>query len=297
MSEQVNDARRGVFWMNDDVIDRYGSQLGAYGLCVYTMLCRRADKNGRSYPSLRRMSEDLGMSERQAKRELKKLRDMNLIAIEAQRDERGQHRSSVYTVLELPAEESPEATQSPGRGDSQSSNGGTHSHPSKEVTEEKEGSEEKTSFSSGDAAASADDSPTKTSGSKPMSYRAYCHKRARELIKEAKEQSYSPDTLPDKTVNEWSAFYESAITRDGYSKEQCDAAIWWLIRKASGAIEGEPQGWAAFGTGLRAALAEQDEAPNAQTELEKKRLERENAELEEMAREAARLMSQESANA
>lgn len=264
MSEQVNDARRGVFWMNDDVIDRYGSKLGAYGLCVYTMLCRRADKNGRSYPSLRRMADDLGISERQAKRELKKLRGMKLIDIEAQRDERGQHRSSVYTVLELPAEESPEATQSPGRGDSQSSNGGTHSHPSKEVTEEKEGSEEKTSFSSGDAAANADAAPSnEPENSKPMSYRAYCHKRARELVTEAKEQGFKPDTLPDKTVNEWSAFYESAITRDGYSLEQCDTAMWWLIRKASGAIEGEPQGWASFGTGLRGALAEEREEPNA----------------------------------
>lgn len=138
MSEQVNDARRGRFWMDDEVIDRFGAQLGAYGLCVYTMLCRRADKNGRSFPSLRKMAADLAISERQAKRELKKLKDLQLISIEARRDEQGKQQASVYTILELP-----EDTQSPGPEDSQSKSRGTHSPPkedpqSKEVTPQSE---------------------------------------------------------------------------------------------------------------------------------------------------------------
>lgn len=144
MSEQVKDGRPGRFWMDDDVIDRFGSKLGAFGIAVYTMLCRRADKNGESYPSLRRMSEDLGISERQAKRELKKLRDLKLIAIEVRRNERGQHKPNVYTILQLPG-----ASESPGfsPGASESKDRGPVSPP-KEDPKSKEGLEELTNVRS-----------------------------------------------------------------------------------------------------------------------------------------------------
>lgn len=113
--EQVNDARRGHFYMYDDVIDDYGKELGAFGVAVYTMLCRRAGKNGSSHPSLRRMAEDLQISERQAKRELKKLKDLDLISIRPRRNEQGRQMSSEYTILDAPkAKKKPEATQSPG---------------------------------------------------------------------------------------------------------------------------------------------------------------------------------------
>jgi DNA-binding Lrp family transcriptional regulator len=121
----VRDGRRGRFWMDDDILDHYAKELGVHGLAVYTVLCRRAGKNGQSHPSVRRIAEDLGISERQAKRELKKLKDLKLITIQ-RRDT--QNKTSVYTILETPP------------GDSQSPTPVTVSHP-KEDTVRKEGVE------------------------------------------------------------------------------------------------------------------------------------------------------------
>jgi DNA-binding Lrp family transcriptional regulator len=144
MSDEVREGRRGRFWMDDHVLDRYAKLLGVHGLAVYTVLCRRAGKNSKSHPSVRRIAEDLGISERQAKRELKKLKDLKLIAIEARKDQQGRQAASVYTVLE-PADRVPVShAEPPLQSDSETPGGeGSDSHPSKEKedTYNKEGVE------------------------------------------------------------------------------------------------------------------------------------------------------------
>ena len=140
--EKVSDARRGHFYMYDDILDDYGKELGAFGVAVYCMLCRRAGKNGSSYPSLRRMAEDLGMSERQAKRELKKLKTLGLISIKPRRNEQGRQMSSEYTVLDAPkAKKKPGVSESPRPKpeDSETPVGeGSVSHPLKDYPERKD---------------------------------------------------------------------------------------------------------------------------------------------------------------
>ena len=100
--DEVHDARSGVFWMHDRILDVYAQPLGPYGLSVYVLLCRRANKNHESHPAVKRIAHDLGISDSQAKRELKKLRDLGLIKVEARRKANRQ-TSNVYTILDPPA--------------------------------------------------------------------------------------------------------------------------------------------------------------------------------------------------
>lgn len=137
-ADVVREGRSGRFWMDDAILDDYASELGVHGFAVLAVLCRRAGKNGKSRPSVRRIAEDLGISERQAKRELKKLRDLKLISIETRKDEKGRQLSSGYTVLDPPKREAkPSDNQSPPEDSETPGGEGSVSHP-KEDTEKKE---------------------------------------------------------------------------------------------------------------------------------------------------------------
>jgi hypothetical protein len=60
--DEVHDARRGIFWMYDDILDVYGAELGVYGIAVYALLCRRANARATCWPSLNGIARDLNTS-------------------------------------------------------------------------------------------------------------------------------------------------------------------------------------------------------------------------------------------
>lgn len=74
--------QRGFSQIDNAVVDRYGPLVGPYGLSVYLVLARFSDRTGQSWPSVCTVAERSGMSESQARRALKKLRDAGLITIE-----------------------------------------------------------------------------------------------------------------------------------------------------------------------------------------------------------------------
>lgn len=79
----VRDEREpGHFWADNEVYDHYGKRIGPTGLAVYMGLCRYS-KAGVSWPSIRRLADDLGIkSEQTVRKALATLKDVGLIRIE-----------------------------------------------------------------------------------------------------------------------------------------------------------------------------------------------------------------------
>ena len=96
----LTDARRpGWFWMDDDIIDRYGRILGATGIAVYAYLARRAAPNGVSFPSYGTIAQDLAISRKTAIIYVKKLEELGLLVVQ-RRNGRGR-RSNVYQLVNI----------------------------------------------------------------------------------------------------------------------------------------------------------------------------------------------------
>ncbi len=96
----LTDARRpGWFWMDDDIIDRYGRVLGTTGIAVYAYLARRADPNGVSFPSYSTIANDLAISRKTAIIYIKKLQDLGLLVVQHRN---GRRRSSnIYQLVNI----------------------------------------------------------------------------------------------------------------------------------------------------------------------------------------------------
>jgi predicted transcriptional regulator len=100
--DEVHDARRGVFWMYDDILDVYGAKLGVYGIAVYALLCRRANARATCWPSLNGIARDLNTSRPTVVKALDALEAHGLIRRTTRRDPKGGHSSTLYTLLEVP---------------------------------------------------------------------------------------------------------------------------------------------------------------------------------------------------
>lgn len=240
------------------------------------------DDGAHVFPSLDRVAHKTGYSRDQTKRISRQLRDDGLMELVAEGRGRGnpsEYRLTLENGCSLPPFKSrrekgaSEPPIAPEKGASESKKGAPMPpEPSQRTVKEPSGSEEETSSSSGRPLVSSGDEaeeppvPRDGKSAKAVSWRSYCHQRSREIQSEARELGWKPDTLPEKTVGEWSAFYQEAIQRDGYTVEELDSALWWLFRKASGLIEGEQQAWAYFGRAMRESEKECTDSPTAGAE-------------------------------
>lgn len=124
MSDAVKDLRRGVFWVHDAVIDEMLPAIGPDGLLVYTLLARRADKDGKSFPSLASIATGFGWGKNRVLTAVAALKAAGMVAVEGQRQ--GQRQgSNLYQLLDPsqwvrvsgqnpePAPESPARTLKP----------------------------------------------------------------------------------------------------------------------------------------------------------------------------------------
>jgi hypothetical protein len=99
----VRDRRRkGFFTIENALFDQYGAQLKAHGLAVYIALARFVNQDGACWPSLSTIANRTGMSRMQVIREIGKLQELGLIAVEHQCGEKGEHRSNLYILLNVP---------------------------------------------------------------------------------------------------------------------------------------------------------------------------------------------------
>lgn len=72
--------RRSGVRIANDIIDHYSTQLGAYGLAVYTAQLRLANGPEEEAPDPARIAQLIGLSPQRVRRELKKLKHLGLLA-------------------------------------------------------------------------------------------------------------------------------------------------------------------------------------------------------------------------
>lgn len=102
MTIHVRDNRGGSWWWaHNAVFDVYGRDLGPYGIAVYCCLCRHAGNDQATWIGQRAIAEEIGCGRTSVQQALAKLRDLRLLQIEEQQDERGQ-LTNVYTLLPMP---------------------------------------------------------------------------------------------------------------------------------------------------------------------------------------------------
>lgn len=110
--------RRQTFWIDDAIVDRFAPIIGRYSygadaIAVYTVLARRADRDGESWPGVPSIAMQAATSERTARRALHLLEALGLVEIAACY-EAGSNRqtSNLYTLL-TPPEIAPEIDPDP----------------------------------------------------------------------------------------------------------------------------------------------------------------------------------------
>ena len=94
----VRDARPGFLRVDNDLYDRFGAQLGPYGLAVYMALCRYANRDSECWPSYATIAQGTGMSWRKVASTVAQLEDLGVIAIE-----RNAGTSSTFVLLDTNA--------------------------------------------------------------------------------------------------------------------------------------------------------------------------------------------------
>jgi hypothetical protein len=124
---KIRDLRKKEQFVVDDVyLNGYAKLCGIYATGVYLSLCRHADKQQKSFPSLKKISEELDISIKQVGRSLNVLESHNIIM----RERMGKKLNNRYYLLDKSEwTNSPisERTDSPITVDSQSNHIGTDS--------------------------------------------------------------------------------------------------------------------------------------------------------------------------
>ncbi len=130
----VRDLRHKEKFVVDDVyLNGYSRHCGIYATGVYMVLCRHADKEQTSFPSVELIAEKLKISERSVIRAIKTLEAHNIIKTNKRKSGKGTFCPNLYILLDRSEWKPNQVTHShadiPQPGDSQSKNHMTHSHP------------------------------------------------------------------------------------------------------------------------------------------------------------------------
>ena len=97
---EVRDARgNNRFMIDNAIIDVYGPIIGPYGLALYIAICRHSDRETQeSYPRVKTLAKETGMSGRQVHNKLEQLCELGLLRVVSGK-EAGQR--NVYVLLQV----------------------------------------------------------------------------------------------------------------------------------------------------------------------------------------------------
>jgi len=102
MANKLRDLRKpGWFWARNELIERDGAKLGAYGIAVYCVLAKFAGDKNHAWPSVNRIANTLGCSPNTVRKALDALTELGWISKKqrAEKDEDGnviRYHSNVY---------------------------------------------------------------------------------------------------------------------------------------------------------------------------------------------------------
>ena len=110
----------GWFWLDNQLFDRFGPQLGAYGLAVYAALARCANRDRECHPSYQHIADAIGCSRRQVIREMARLENLGLVEKHARTTAQGDAGANGYRLrcLSTPQPQSPPPPEAAQPGDS-----------------------------------------------------------------------------------------------------------------------------------------------------------------------------------
>jgi hypothetical protein len=113
---EVRDYRnKSMFRVDDEYLNGYAKLCGINATMVYLCLCRHADRNQESFPSIKLMAEKTGVSERSVIRGIQILIEWNIISKERERKKDAKWLNNRYILLDKNVWKSkPSATQSLG---------------------------------------------------------------------------------------------------------------------------------------------------------------------------------------
>ena len=86
--------KRGWFWIENGIFD-YGiaNQIGSSALIVYFALCRHANREGKSFPSVKKLQFETGLSNKVIANSIDTLKHYNLLEVQ-----REKHQHNLYTI-------------------------------------------------------------------------------------------------------------------------------------------------------------------------------------------------------
>ncbi len=123
---------------------------------------------------------------------------------------------------------------------------------------------------------------------KPVPMGAYAVTFLMERLKEAKERGATPPPLTTRQRGEYGEFFTQAI-KDGGAVEESEMVLLWLVAKASGEVDNEPEAWAYFGSGQR-AVRDGWQPKRAQHEVNPEQRAKRDREWDEILRQQAELI-------
>lgn len=96
----IDKRAKNYFRMDDAYLNGYAKKCGYKATLVYLCLCRHADKNQYCFPSLKSMSEKLGISVDSIKRGVQDLKKYNIIEVEQVKHKNGLWKNNSYTLVD-----------------------------------------------------------------------------------------------------------------------------------------------------------------------------------------------------
>lgn len=103
MNDKLQDRRDPGFFMIDyEIIDIYGAQLGVYGIAVYNVISRYANRNGENaFPSHQTIADKIGASKRKVAECIETMIELGILTKQQRKTETGALTSNTYTLLPI----------------------------------------------------------------------------------------------------------------------------------------------------------------------------------------------------
>ncbi len=99
-SPKIRDKRRQMFLTDDDYLNGYSKLCGIYATAVYMSLCRHANKQQYSFPSIETMAEQHNCGKDSIIKGIKSLEEYNIILVDREKEGKKATQNNGYTLLD-----------------------------------------------------------------------------------------------------------------------------------------------------------------------------------------------------